>query len=255
MANADQLIHALKKVLKSRGKTYADLASGLSLSEASIKRLFSEKTFTVQRLDEICRLLEIDLYELARIARGESESALEMTVAQEEVLAADRRLLGVFWLLLNNWQLPELLARYELTEPEAIRLLVKLDRAKLIELLPGNRIRLRVSRSVRHRADGPIRRRHGEAMVNDFLRVRFDEHGGAFRFEVGELSAASALVLRRRIDRLVAEMQELSQLDINLPPAQRKLYGLALGIRPWDGAAEISGLRVRKDAPIPRAAR
>lgn len=248
MANTEQLVAALKKVLKSRGKTYADLAAGLAISEASVKRVFADRSFTVQRLDEICRLLEIDIYELARIARGESDSAREMSVAQEEVLAADRRLLGLFWLLLNNWQLPDLLAHYELGEPEAIRLLVKLDRAQLIELLPGNRIRLRVSRSVRHRADGPIRRKHGEAMVNDFLGVRFDEHGGTFRFEVGELSRASAAILQRKLDRLVAEMQELSLLDINLPPSQRKLFGLALGIRPWGGAAEISGLKPRKPA-------
>lgn len=248
MANTEQLVTALKKVLKSRGQTYADLAAGLSLSEASIKRLFAERSFTLQRLDDICRLLEIDLYELARIARGEADTARELTLAQEEVLAADRRLLGVFWLVLNNWQLPDLLARYELSEPEAIRLLAKLDRAQLIELLPGNRVRLRVSRSVRHRADGPIRRKHGEAMVSDFLGVRFDEHGGAFRFEVGELSRASAATLQRKLDRLVVEMQELSQLDINLPASQRALYGLAIGLRPWGGAAEISGLKPRKPA-------
>lgn len=248
MANTEQLVTALKKVLKSRGQTYADLAAGLALSEASIKRLFAERSFTLQRLDDICRLLDIDLYELARIARGEADTARELTLAQEEVLAADRRLLGVFWLVLNNWQLPDLLARYELSEPEAIRLLARLDRAQLIELLPGNRVRLRVSRSVRHRADGPIRRKHGEAMVNDFLGVRFDEHGGAFRFEVGELSRASAATLQRKLDRLVVEMQELSQLDINLPASQRTLYGLAIGLRPWGGAAEISGLKPRKPA-------
>lgn len=248
MANAEQLIAALKRVLKSRGKTYADLAAGLSLSEASIKRLFSERTFTLQRLDDVCRLLDMDLFELARLARGESDSLRQMSVAQEELLVSSRKLLGVFYLLLNQRELADIVRDYQITEAECIRLLIKLDRAGLIELLPGNRVRLRVSRQVRHRPQGPLRQKLGEEMVSDFLAVRFDEHGGHFRFEVGELSAASAAMLQRKLDRLAAEFYELSELDMQLPPAQRSMHGFALGFRPWSGGAEISGLKLRSPA-------
>jgi len=245
MANAEQLVSALKRVLKSRGKTYADLAAGLHLSEASIKRLFSEKTFTLQRLDDVCRLLDMDILELAKAARGEADALRQMSVSQEELLASDRKLLGVFYLLLNNRELADIVEHYQISEPECIRLLIRLDWAGLIELLPGNRVRLRVSRQVRHRANGPLRQKLGEEMVSDFLSVRFDEHGGHFRFEVGELSEASALLLQRKLNRLAAEFYELSELDTNLPSGQRNLYGIALGLRPWSGAAEISGLKRR----------
>lgn len=245
MANAEQLVSALKRALKSRGKTYADLAVGLNLSEASIKRLFAEKTFSLQRLDDVCRLLDMDIFELAKSARGEADALRQMTVAQEELLATDRKLLGVFYLLLNNRELADIVANYQLSEPECIRLLIKLDRAGLIELLPGNRVRLRVSRQVRHRANGPLRQKLGDEMVSDFLSVRFDEHGGHFRFEVGELSEVSAALLQRKLNRLAAEFYELSELDTNLPSAQRSLYGIALGLRPWNGAAELSGLKLR----------
>ncbi len=245
MANAEQLVSTLKKLLKARGKTYADLACGLNLSEASIKRLFSEKTFTLQRLEDICRLLDTDLFELARMARGESESLRQMTVAQEALLASDRKLLAVFYLLLNNRDMAGILRDYELSEPECIRLLVKLDRAGLLELLPGNRVRMKVSRHVRHRPEGPLRQKLGAAMVDDFLSVRFDEQGGHFRFEAGELSATSAATLQRKLDRLAAEFYELSELDTHLPPEQRSFYGIALGLRPWSSAAEISGLKRR----------
>lgn len=248
MNSATQMIDALRKILRSRGVTYAQLGQGVGLSEASIKRLFSEKTFTLQRLDDICRWLELDLFELARLARGDAETELEMSIAQEQVLADDRRLLGVFYLLLGKRTLADIVAGHDISEPECIRMLVRLDRAGLIELLPGNRVRLRVSPRVRHRADGPIRKKHGEAMVNHFLGVRFDEHGGHFRFEVGDLSVASAAILQRKLDRLAAEFHELSLLDSSLPANRRALYGLALGARPWQGAAEISGLKPRKPA-------
>jgi DNA-binding Xre family transcriptional regulator len=248
MASADRLIEALKRVLKTRGITYAALAEGLSLSEASVKRLFSERTFTLQRLDDICRLLELDLFELARLARGEGDSARELSEEQEALLAGNRKLLGLFYLLLNNWQTRDIVENYRITEPECIRLLIKLDRAGLIELLPGNRVRLRVSRQLRYRPKGPIRMQLGELMVSNFLSVRFDDHGGHFRFEVGELSPASAAILQRKLDRLAAEFFELAELDHHLPPEQRTVYGIAAGLRPWSAGAEISGLQRREPA-------
>ena len=65
------LISTLKRVLKTRGVTYADLAGRIALSEASVKRLFSQGTFTLERLEEVCAALEIDVFELAKLARGE----------------------------------------------------------------------------------------------------------------------------------------------------------------------------------------
>jgi len=69
------LIEALKKLLKARGSTYRDLGQTLGLSEPSIKRLFSQRTFTLQRLEQVCAALEIDFYELAKLARIRSFSA------------------------------------------------------------------------------------------------------------------------------------------------------------------------------------
>ncbi|MEC7118604.1 MAG: helix-turn-helix transcriptional regulator [Pseudomonadota bacterium] len=245
MANTEQLVNALKRVLRSRDKTYADLAQAIGLSEASVKRLFAEQSFSLQRLDDICRWLELDFFELARLARGDADQLKHMTVAQETVLASDRRLLGVFYMLMNNWQLADIVERYEISEPECLRLIICLDRAGLVELLPNNRVRLRVVRHLRHRPDGPIRQILGAELTNSFLSVRFDQHGGEFRFEEGELSPASAAILQRKIDRLAAEFYELSELDVNLPRHQRTLYGIAMGLRPWSDGEELAGFKRR----------
>ena len=56
MAQVSSLIETLKKQLKAHGKTYADVAAALDLSEASVKRLFAEESFTLQRLSLVCNL-------------------------------------------------------------------------------------------------------------------------------------------------------------------------------------------------------
>ena len=60
------VFEALKMHLKARGMTYADVAKALKISEATVKRIFASKNCTLERLDEICQLVQVDLAELAR---------------------------------------------------------------------------------------------------------------------------------------------------------------------------------------------
>lgn len=233
MNDAARIVDTLKKVVRMRGLTYAELARRVDLSEASVKRLFSRRTFTLARLAQFCEVLEIDFGELARLAHGREGDAAEMTIAQETALAADVRLLAVFYLVVNGWTFDEIVARYQITPAQCIGCLAKLDRLKLVDLMPGNRVRVKLPRGARLRADGPIRRRHGKRAVEDFLAPQFDRAGGYFTFEFRELSRASFEVLRRRLERLAAEFEELAELDSHVAPNRRETIGMSLGLRPW----------------------
>lgn len=227
------LVEALKKLLKSRGVTYRALAARVGLSEASIKRLFAERTFTLQRLEEVCAVLEIDFFELARLARGASATVDEMSREQEKALASDSRLLGVFYLLFNDWQPDDIHERYTLTRAEVLKHVLQLDRLGLVELLPHDKVKLRVPKTLRLRRDGPIRAAHGKSVVATFIQADFEETGGLFRFEVRELSKASVALLQKKLDRLATEFNEIAELDSYLPSDQRETIGMALGIRPY----------------------
>jgi len=240
------LVETLKKLLKARGATYRDLAKGLGLSEPSVKRLFSERTFTLQRLEQVCAFLEVDFFEVAKLARGAAATIDEMTIAQEQALAADPKLLGVFYLAFNDWQLADILEGYQVTRAEALKLLLRLDRVGLVEVQPGDVIRLRVPKTVRLRHDGPIRKAHGKSVVTSFIAADFAEAGGQFRFDFRELSRASFELLQRRLERVAVEFNELAELDSYLPSDRRTTIGMALGIRPWT-MSWVTGLKSRKE--------
>jgi len=53
--HASTLVDALKRLLKAHDVTYARVAAGLGLSEASVKRMFSRRDFTLQRLEAATR--------------------------------------------------------------------------------------------------------------------------------------------------------------------------------------------------------
>jgi transcriptional regulator with XRE-family HTH domain len=244
MTGTHQIVDTLKRLLKARGLTYAELARRLGLSHASVKRLFSAQTFTLARLAQVCRVLEIDFFDLARLARGRAEASRELTERQEAALARDAKLLGVFYLLLSDWIADEILAAYDLRATELTRLLAQLDRLRLIELLPHNRVRVRAPKLVQLRPGGPIHRAHGKRVVDEFIAAEFDRVGGHFRFEYRELSKASYALMQRRLDRLAAEFLELAELDAAMAPKRRETIGLLLAMRPWS-LSLVTGLSPR----------
>ena len=64
IAQTSELIEILKQALKAHGKSYADVSRELGLTEASVKRLFWQKNFSFERLDQICHLLDMEISDL-----------------------------------------------------------------------------------------------------------------------------------------------------------------------------------------------
>src|SRR5690348_2588372 len=110
MPQTDALVAALKQVLRARGTTYAKLAKGLALSEASVKRIFAQRSFTLKRLDQICQLLGLEISDLAKMVRHEAEQTPELTREQERELVSDPKLLLVAVHALNHWTVDEMVS-------------------------------------------------------------------------------------------------------------------------------------------------
>src|SRR5690554_7540436 len=66
MAQTSAIVSELKRQLRAHGLTYQDVAQALELSEASVKRLFSDKQFSLKRLDQICTLMGMEISDLVR---------------------------------------------------------------------------------------------------------------------------------------------------------------------------------------------
>jgi transcriptional regulator with XRE-family HTH domain len=234
MSQTTQLIAALKRCLRARGMTYRDVARGLGISEASVKRTFAEETFTLSRVEQVCRLLDMSLYELARLAAARTDTLPRtLSEAQEAALAETPALLTYFYLLLNGWTPEKINARYGIDQRHSLRLLLKLDQLRLIELQPRNRVRLRTARSIQWRRDGPVRRQYEKQVMAEFTAYGFEGEDALLRLETGELSAASCTVLLRRLHQLVGEFDELAELDLSTPAEERRGMGLLLALRPW----------------------
>ena len=233
MSESAQIIDVLKRNLKSRGLTYRDLAKRVGLSEASVKRVFAEETFTLQRLEKICAAIGMTIAELMRTAAdGDARSTL-LSFEQEQMLASNPKLLACFYLLLNGHPPSEVMTRLELNERELRSLFVKLDTARLIELMPRLKTRLRVGPIVTWRTDGPVHRLYEAQVKAEFLRADFAGPREALHFRSAELSEASARILNRKLEQLAQEFADYAALDVSLPAKEKHSVAMLLAFRPW----------------------
>jgi transcriptional regulator with XRE-family HTH domain len=215
--HAVTLVDALKRMLKGRGMTYAAVAAGLGLSEASVKRMFSRRDFTLQRLEHVCRVTGVDFGELVHDASVGEAGITHLTVGQEEEIVSDPKLMLVALCAVGHWTLEQIVDTYDISQAECIRYLTRLDRRKIIALQPGNRIRPLISRTFSWLPDGPIQRYFRSRVESEYLSSKFDRQGELFLFVSGMLSRASTAELIARMRRVAGEFGELHGADRTLP--------------------------------------
>ena len=216
------------------GLGYRELAEALNLSQSSVKRIFSRQSFTLERLEQVCRFLDMSIYDLARLTRIDTDDEItRLTLEQEQGLADDPLALTYFYLMLTG-RTPERIAKeFGLDDRQQTTMLVRLSRLKLVELYPNNSGRLRTSRRVEWRRNGPIRKLYQRQVTDVFMDSRFEGKDEEFRYETGELSESSVKVLMRKFEKLSREFDELADLDINMPESEKKAFALLIGFRPW----------------------
>jgi transcriptional regulator with XRE-family HTH domain len=233
MAISLELIDALKRCLRAQGMTYRDLAARLKLSEAAIKRMFSQRAMSLQRLEQVCDALDVGLAELsAEAARGRPAMA-NLSEEQEQALVGEPVLLLALFLTLNRWHQDDVLAQFDFTLAQWTALLVRLDRLGIIELMPGNRGRPLTARNFRWRADGPMERYFRQRLLGDFFADPFDGEQDALLLLSGSLSVDGVKQLRLRLEELAREFDAPLARDATVGAQERVGVSLVLAQKPW----------------------
>jgi transcriptional regulator with XRE-family HTH domain len=233
MLQASSLVDSLKRELKARGITYADLANRIDMSEASVKRMFSQKNFTLQRLDEILQATQIDFRDIALAGHDESRLISELSYAQEKEIIGDPKLFIVAVSVLNQLSLAQIVEVYRLSEAEVVKCLVRLDKIGIIELQPNNRVKLLVSRTFRWIPDGPIQAHFREQAYSDYLASQFDGEHELLRLVNVMLSKKSIAALLERLKQVAREFSLQHQEDARLPFEDKYAISMLLAARPW----------------------
>ena len=233
MAQIKSLVQTLKKQLKAHGKTYTDVANALDLSEASVKRLFSGHSFTLQRLEAIAQLIDLQISDLVQLMLQEQPELLQLTQEQEEQIVSDPLLLMITVNVINGLSYEDLIEKYAIKSTDCIQKLAQLDRLKLIELLPKNRIKLLISPNFSWLPNGPIQQFYQQQLEKEFFQCRFDKDTEKLIVLNGLLTHASNSEIQKKMQQLAHSFNELIKEDMPLGFAERHGTTAVLALRQW----------------------
>ena len=233
MSNVSRLVDALKRQLKARGITYAALGQKIGLSEPSIKRMFASRNFTLERLEQVLAVLEMDFAELAQAAADTPQLISQLTYAQEKEIISDTKLLVVAVLALNQVPIEHVVANYRISAAEATACLLRLDKIGFLMLKPNNKVKLLVSRTFSWLPNGPIQAFFRDEAYGDYFDSRFDGHHEVQRLVSVMLSQQSTRALLDRLKQVADEFSQQHQDDARLPWEQRRALTVMLAARPW----------------------
>jgi transcriptional regulator with XRE-family HTH domain len=250
MAQRSLIVSELKRSLREHGLTYGAVAKKLGLSVASVKRIFSAGDLSLERVDQICELLHLEIADLLERARDRPTSK-QLTLAQEQEIVADPKLFLIAWLVLNRTPLAEIAASYQFSERDVLRYFIILDRLKIIELQPGNHVRLLVNRHFSWRPGGPVQRHIHDKLLREFTASHFVGPHEEFFFHGGEVSDAGLNDLKRVLQHAARQCAEVIERDRG-PRAERHGTAFVLALRRWNYSG-FTGFKRRAagDQPAP----
>ena len=247
MSQAVAVVEALKRSLKAKKLTYAHVARELKMSEASVKRMFSSHHFTLERFEQVCLIAGLGLTELAREVDSEKNYISHLTLEQEREVVSNGKLFLIAVCVLNHMTLEQILATYDVPKSECIQLLLKLDKVKFLELMPHNRIKLKVSPNFSWLPNGPILQYFKKHAQDEYFRSQFDGPNEIIMVINAMLSPASSAQIVAKLRKLASEFSELHNDDKQLLIGERRPASVILALRPWE-LDDFNNLRRKRKA-------
>jgi DNA-binding Xre family transcriptional regulator len=234
MSQSLQIIITLKKTLKAKGIKYIDVAKHLNISESSIKRQFTQGDISLNRLEKICELLNMDIPDLLEFVQVEGLKLEQLTVQQELKIVSNTKLMLITVLVLNNLTFEEIIEVYDFEKPELIKLLLQLEKLNLIQLKLDNKIKTLISSTFEWQKNGPIQRYFAAHIQDDYFDCQFDKAGEIRIVINGMISSASAKSMHAKIKQLSKNFNDFAYKDQNSGLQNRHGCTLLVALRPWE---------------------
>lgn len=237
MARTQNLVDFLKQELRSRGISYKDVSGRLNLSESAIKHMFSTKNFSLKRMDEVCEILGLEISDLVAAYERQSPKIEQLSLDNERELVSDPKLVLVAYCVVNHWTYEQILSTYDINEFDCIQNLAKLDRMKMIDLLPENKIKPLISNNFTWHKNGPIEQFFRKEAQESFLNASFAEEDACRIVKLGDLSDKSLLQIIDRLESIGELYDDLNREDSRQAFSKRHGASMMLAIRKWEFGA------------------
>jgi DNA-binding Xre family transcriptional regulator len=210
----------LKEVARGQGKSYADMALKLEVSEATVKRVMNHEDVSFSRLEQLCDVLEVSLYDIVDLSKNQGQKLYQYTKEQEQFLSKDKLVFLVFRYLIMGKALSEIGQRLMMPEEKLRTILKDMEEIKLIERHPSDRIKLLANFPFKWIPDGPLEKTFGpdllDRVVKESLQIginQFTDESACLVFEWG-ISPQSHKLFVKELGQVYEKYKKVAQVEI-----------------------------------------
>lgn len=226
------MLSNLRSILRSSSIRAGDLSRALGVSEPTVWRWLRGEGLTLDRLDQICGFLGVDLRD---IVPSENREAQEIfTLAQERVLAADRSLSLVFFAILHGSQITEILETFKIPSDRLEQHLQRLERLGLIERTRQGRLKPSVKKSVRWHRGGPLSMAFNRTVKHLFLSMNFGDPSSDYVSDMVAMNAVGRARVLALFEKLREDVHLIGEQERDANITNRDWTGVLMMIRPLD---------------------
>jgi transcriptional regulator with XRE-family HTH domain len=226
------LFDSLRAHLKARGLTYSQVAEGVGVSEVTIKRIFASNDCSIERLEQLCELLQLELKDLIKRSPKRRQLIEQLSEKQEEELASNKKLLMVAVCVMVLWTFDDMVAHLNMPSAECMRLLSRLDVLGFIEIRPKHQYRLLVARDFSWIRGGPIMQLV-KGFSNDYFDHHFQGDGEVLKIINVRVSPEVGETLKAKLEQIAQQYADQVVVDSHLPLDERPPLSICIAVRSW----------------------
>ena len=168
-------------------------------------------------------MLHLNISDLIQLMEKNIDLTTQLSIEREQGLVCDVKLLLMALLLMTKLQFEDIVSINDMTELEGIQPLARLDRMKLIELQPGNRVKLMLSSNLEWLSRGPIQPFLESRVQLELLESSFTRPEEFRVFVSGMISRSANAEIIRKMQHLAHEMHDINLESETLPLELRRV--------------------------------
>lgn len=213
--NTEVVCAQIKLALKTKSITQDDFAIMLGISVPTIKRWLRGEGLLFRDLTKMLELLDLRLSEVSLIAEGNLNTQFNYSVTQEEALANTEGLLAFFDQLLKGRTPKQIAKSYKLSEKSLTFYLSKLDKIKLIQWLPQDKVKLLVSGEPSWIQNGLLSQKFKKQIIEEHLRHHLNSKD-QMKVGIYSLSKASYQKINIKMNEVIEQLRIMEIKDANI---------------------------------------
>jgi transcriptional regulator with XRE-family HTH domain len=224
-----ELMRFLKSRAAAQGITQKMIAEYFEVSIPTVKRWYSGIGLSLEQADRISQYLGISLGQ-ALVSIQNTTDTFQYSHEQESFFAKNPNYLAFFDNLLRGRSVKQIQKKFSLNNMSTDKYLIKLDKLKLIELHPNNKVKLLQIGEPVWTSNGPLTRAFRKNIMDDFIATKSSLLDKFYLYEFSDEDL-------RLISIKLEELLQLTSRANNRAAAnniKNKAYGLNISLKEFN---------------------